>query len=161
MASAPPTASLGQRIVDQARTYLSVPWFHAGRSRHGLDCAGLIAVVAHDLSITDFDDVNYPPEPDPAYLTAVLERFAERQWHLIFPEPSDPPLEFGDLRALPGDLLQFEILGEPRHVGIYAEDSRGRGTVIHTYQSVGRVCEHAFDVHWQRRLWAAYRFRET
>lgn len=157
-------SDLGRRVMEQARTYLDVPYFHAGRSRKGLDCIGLLAVVAHDLGITAFDDVNYPPEPDPAYLTEVLERFAERKWQRLEPfqeTNGDRGAGCGCTSLCEGDLLQFEIRREARHAGIYAEDDRGQGTLIHCYQSAGRVVEHLFDNHWQRRLWAAYRFREA
>jgi cell wall-associated NlpC family hydrolase len=146
-------SNLGDRFVAQARTYAGVPYYHAGRSRQGLDCIGLLAVVAHDLGITDHDDVNYSPDPEPGYLTATLHRFCDLTW---INDPFDdvtPTLE-------PGDLLQFEIAGVERHAGIYAEDERGQGTVIHAYQSAGKVCEHLLDRHWQRRLWAAYRLKE-
>lgn len=147
-------SDLGQRVVEQARSYLGCPFFHAGRSREGLDCIGLVAMVAHDLGITDFDDLNYSPEPDPAYLTAVLWRFAWRTW-----DATDPFLM--DLELIPGDLLQFELCGEARHVGIYGEDARREGTVIHCYQSAGKVVEHLFDKHWQKRLFAVYRFKQA
>jgi cell wall-associated NlpC family hydrolase len=147
-------SDLGERFAAQARSYLAVPYHHAGRGRFGLDCVGLLAVVAHDLGITTFDDLNYQPEPDPAYLTATLERFAARYWD------RDTPAERLRMGLWDGDLLQFEILGSARHCGIYARDERGEGTVIHTYQAAGKVVEHLFDIHWQRRLWAAYRLRE-
>jgi cell wall-associated NlpC family hydrolase len=157
-------SDLGERVVAQARSYLGVPFWHAGRSKQGLDCIGLLAVVAHDLEITDFDDVNYAPEPDPAYLTAVLERFAVRKWQRLEPfqetNGGGRGAGFGALSLVPGNLLQFEILSSAQHCGIYAENERGEGTVIHTYQSAGKVVEHRFDVHWQRRLFAAYRWRE-
>lgn len=147
-------SDLGQRVVEQARSYRGVIFQHAGRNRHGLDCAGLIAVVAHDLGITAWDDVNYQREFDPAYLTRVLLRFADPTWEWGHPNG------LAELAVQPGDLLQFVLCGHPRHVGIAATDERGERTVIHCYQSVGKVVEQPFSRYWQGQLWAAYRFRE-
>jgi cell wall-associated NlpC family hydrolase len=145
---------LGERIVALARFYIDTPFYHAGRSHHGLDCIGLLAVVAHELAITDFDDVNYSALGPPAdYLTAVLGRYARV---LARCGKEDAPLA----ELEPGDLVQFDIAGVPSHCGVYARDERGGPTVIHAYQAAGRVLEHPFDRHWQRRLWAAYRVEE-
>jgi cell wall-associated NlpC family hydrolase len=46
-------------IVAAARTYLGVPWRHQGRTRAGLDCAGLIVMVARDLALSDYDSTAY------------------------------------------------------------------------------------------------------
>jgi cell wall-associated NlpC family hydrolase len=141
---------IGDRFVVQARSYLGVRFFHAGRNRHGLDCIGLLAVVAHDLDITQHDDVNYQPDPDPALLTATLRRFCRR----LEPFEGFPgPLE-------PGDLCQFSIAGVERHAGVYATGATGQPSLIHAYETAGCVLEHAFDVHWRRRLWAIYRLEE-
>lgn len=146
--------SLGDRIVAAARRYLDVRYYHAGRSEHGLDCAGLLVVVAHDVGITDYDDVDYARDPPAERLTATLSQFARTIWR----RSEEPDLPIG--RFEPGDLLQFEILGIPRHAGIAAADERGRATMIHAYQGANRVTEHLFDKHWQKRLWAVYRIEE-
>lgn len=146
-------SDLGEQIVTQARTYLSVPYFHAGRTREGLDCIGLLAVVAHDLGITDYDDVNYQPDPPAEPLTHILNHFCLCIW--ARETSPDWPQPFA-----PGDLLQFEILGVPRHAGIYATDEQGSPMLIHAYQAVGKVIEHPFDAQWRRRLWAVYRVKE-
>ena len=47
------------RLVAQARSYLGVPWRHQGRTRAGIDCAGLVVLVARDLGLTDYDSTAY------------------------------------------------------------------------------------------------------
>ncbi len=147
--------TLGEQIVVQARTYLDVPWFHTGRNRRGIDCIGLLACVAHDLCITDHDDLDYAAEEPPERLTATLLRFCE----LVALFQDGEPLIIQEIVLRTGDLLQFSILGAPRHCGILAIQD-DRWTVIHAYQSAGKVVEHPFDVHWRKRLFACYRLRE-
>ena len=36
-------------IVAAARTWLGVPWRHQGRTRQGVDCAGLVVLVGRGL----------------------------------------------------------------------------------------------------------------
>lgn len=152
-------SDLGDRIVKQARYYveLQVPFYHCGRNRYGMDCVGLLAVVAHDLGITDYDDTGYQPDPPAEELTRVLEAHCDRVWDARSPILSDVELEYG---CKPGDLLQFDITGQPRHCGIFARDEQRQPTMIHCWESVGKVTEHLFDKAWRRRLWAVYRVRE-
>lgn len=46
-------------IVEQARTWLGVKWRHQGRTRYGVDCAGLVIKVAHSLGLSKFDMFGY------------------------------------------------------------------------------------------------------
>lgn len=48
------------QIVDEAKKWLDVPWKHQGRTKRGLDCAGLIIRVGNDLHIIKYDVKNYP-----------------------------------------------------------------------------------------------------
>jgi cell wall-associated NlpC family hydrolase len=145
-------SDLGDQIVKQARYYveLETPYYHCGRNRYGLDCIGLLVVVAHDLGITDEDNVNYQPDPPPDELTRALKKYCDVLGAVHdFPGPLEP-----------GDLCQFEILGVERHAGIYATDEQGNPTLIHAWQSIGKVVEHEFTKQWQHRIWCAYRVRE-
>lgn len=47
--------------ADAARSYIGVPFYHAGRDRNGIDCIGLIACVAKDLGYKFKDDRDYSP----------------------------------------------------------------------------------------------------
>lgn len=50
-------------IVEEARSWIGVRWRHQGRSRElGVDCSGLIAVVAHKLKLVEYDYVRYSRE---------------------------------------------------------------------------------------------------
>jgi cell wall-associated NlpC family hydrolase len=49
----------------------------------------------------------------------------------------------------------MRFTGEPQHVGIYTGD-----TLIHAYESVGKVVEHRMDDKWLRRIVRVYRFKD-
>lgn len=130
----------GIDVVDAARQWVGTPFAHQGRTAgKGVDCAGVIACVGHDLSITDFDDRAYTMTPNPSRMKAVLDR------ELISVPLAD---------ARPGDIL-FCVHGgkKPTHVAIFAGD-----TLIHSTSGAGKCVEHRYDSAWRRRVRFAYRF---
>lgn len=96
-------------IIEAARSYLGVPFYHAGRDRNGLDCIGLIACVARDLGYSFKDDRNYKPGIYPERMFNGMRQFAE------------PANEME-----PGDILVFAYRGHPMHCAIYTGE-----TIIH------------------------------
>lgn len=58
-ATASASTDLADAIVAEARTWLGVPWRHQGRSRAGVDCAGLVVLVARALELADYDSTAY------------------------------------------------------------------------------------------------------
>lgn len=137
-------AALGARIAAEARGWLGVPFVHAGRSRTGIDCIGLLIVVAHALGLMDYDFRNYARLVNPDVLRAGLEQFCD----LAPPGP-----------LLAGDVVVFRILGVAQHVGIVGQGGP-EPMLIHTYDSAGRVSEHPLDAFWMRKIVAVYRWRE-
>ncbi len=127
------------QIVTAARRYLGTPFRHCGRNAHGLDCLGLLLVVAHDLGLTEWDITNYSDQVDVVQMRQGVERFCER-----IPTAAKEP----------GDVLLFRMRGIPQHLGIATDIG-----VIHSHQLAKRVVEHSFDVTWQRRLVAVFRWR--
>lgn len=123
-------------IVEAARTYLGVPWIHQGRSRAGLDCAGLIVRVAQDLGLSDFDVGGYSRQPDGATLRRHLQHAAVRV-----------------LAHELGDILLIRFVRYPQHLAIRTE----RG-MIHTYAQAGRVVEHRLDSVWAGRIVDVYAY---
>lgn len=128
-------------MVAQARTYLGVRYFHCGRSRNGVDCSGLILCVAHDLGLTEWDEVDYSEQVNPDYMKANLLRFCDE-----VPLTHEPR---------PGDVLWFAPRNHPQHVGFYCGDGR----FIHSHQGPGRVVETSYDAKWKRRLRGVFRWR--
>lgn len=129
-------------IIAAARAYLRVPYVHRGRSRRGLDCAGLVLAVARDLGLPyPQQKLCYRPWPDLALLDALLPQFCD-------PAPA----------AAPGCILRLTVAGRPQHLGI-AATLRGEPSVIHVNAAIGRVVEHAVDRRTERRIVAAWQFQ--
>lgn len=125
-----------EEIIACARGYLGVPWRHQGRCSAGLDCAGLVRMVAHDLGLSSADARGYGPEPQGALLRRLLELYAQRvpAW-----------------RA--GDILLMRFARLPQHLAIATDLG-----IIHCHRQVGRVVEHALDGRWRARVVDAYAF---
>lgn len=128
----------GQDVALHACRYIGVSYAHKGRSRHGLDCIGLVIVTGKDLGLlpTDLEEEDYGSPPDPAHLRFVMTRFLQ-------PGSADTV----------GDVLLFRFVREPQHLAIRTEYG-----LVHCYARVGRVVHTTFDPTWRRRLVAAYRF---
>lgn len=124
-----------------------------GRSRLGLDCAGLLICVARDLGIVppDFDVPNYRMQPDGHSLLNLCDL------HL-------KPATLGI-----GCVAVIAVDRHPQHLGIvgdYPYQAPGRPPVfslIHACNSSSvqphRVIEHRLMFSRVTRLVAAYRFR--
>jgi cell wall-associated NlpC family hydrolase len=123
-------------VVECARRYLGTRWHHQGRSSAGLDCAGLVVRVAHDLGLSSADVGGYGRTPDGFRLYDVLRA------HLVVTH-----------EAQPGDVLLFRFVKNPMHLAILTEPGR----MIHAYANARRVVEHRIDETWRRRIVDAFR----
>jgi cell wall-associated NlpC family hydrolase len=132
---------LGQQIAERARHYLGVPYHHCGRSEHGLDCAGLVVRVCHDLGLMTWDEVDYSQQVNAAYMRECLARWCE-------PVTAEP---------LPGDLLWFDVEGNPQHLAVFYGGPDE--LMIHATNTKGRVVEHALRGPWRKTLAGVWRWR--
>ncbi len=66
------------RLDEAARSYIGVPWLHHGRSRHGLDCVGLLVLAARDIGKPGEDYFGYTRSPEPRDLVRHLLRQVRR-----------------------------------------------------------------------------------
>lgn len=125
-------------ILTTARKYLHTPFRHAGRTEKGLDCAGLLVVVARDLGMQVQDAPGgysrYPNGTLLEYLGRNLKRVA-------WPDPGDVAVFWLSKRTK-----------EPQHVGIVTE-SRG---LIHCWSTYGKVVEVTYDPTLYAQLAAGY-----
>jgi len=133
-------------IVAEARRWIGTPFRHQGRGVNGLDCAGLLVVVATALGIPVVDDLTYRRIPDTARLKAVLLANLK-------PKPLDH-------RAL-GDVLLFKDpvrQGHAYHLGI--ETDLG---FIHAYgrADVKKVVEMPLSLDWQAAIVGVFEYPEV
>jgi cell wall-associated NlpC family hydrolase len=116
-------------VIAEARTWVGVPFRHQGRDYRGIDCVGLPIVVLQSLGLLDqrFDVANYGRLPT----GELLERL----------RPHCRPVE----KASPGTLVVIAWTKIAAHVAVCTGE-----TLIHAYESVGRVVEHGYRGRWVR-----------
>ncbi len=133
-----------QDVVDAAREYLGVRWVHQGRQRkRGLDCLGLIVVVAEDLGYKPQDYLAYNREPDPL----LLQELVNQQFIKVDREP-----EAGDMV-----LIHFHARRKsPYHFGIISE----KGTLIHGHGPSRKVVEQPVRMY-ADQIHSVYEFPEV
>jgi cell wall-associated NlpC family hydrolase len=120
-------------IVEESRSWIDVPFQHQGRTRHGVDCIGLILCVMDAVGAlpADLPAPDYPRQvKDGALLRAICERCVRT------PRP-----ESGGLI-----LIQWPMMKVPTHVAIYSSG----GNMVHAYQRAHRVCEIGYRAQWAR-----------
>lgn len=129
-----------QQIVEQARSYLGVRFRFWGRTReHGLDCGGLLARVAQDLSLTDFDTAAYGKYPTPTLLRNILNRAL---------------LPISARNVTIGDAVLVTDSTWPSHLGIVGNGPHGF-TMIHASLAERKVVENGLG---RYLVLSAYRF---
>src|SRR6266403_1843622 len=116
-------------IVAEARTWAAVKWMKQGRTRNGIDCAGMLAVVIWALQIpVDYDPGNYPDRPDGSF----LYHFDNALIRKPMPEAKD------------GDVYVFTESNVPCHCGI-ATTLYNKPAVIHSHLRRGIVIEETLE----------------
>lgn len=133
-------------IVSEARTWLGVPYQHQARNRAvGVDCAGLVIVVARAVGAVpaDFDISNYSAQPD----GTLLDRCGGLMSRI-------------DIEAVqPGDIVATRFEADPCHLGILGDYRHGGLSLIHALRARdghGRVVEHRVDPTNRARIVAAF-----
>lgn len=133
-----------ERIVEVARSWLGVPFLHQGRSRRGVDCAGLVIVVGRAVGgfPPDWDFRNYQRQEHPRQMIRLMDEQLRRR---IDGEPERV-----------GDIVVMHPKGSTSwHMGIVA----GR-TVVHAWSQVGKVIESPLTHEWVYRRRAVYAYPE-
>ncbi len=141
------------KLADAARGYIGVKWRHRGRTRNGLDCAGLGVLAYHDCGIDLPDYTLYGREPHNdgliKYLTAALgEPVYEATTAALEPHLQE------------GDVIVQRFDKEPHHVAIVSEVMYGDVhalNVIHAEGHAGRVLEQRLDEAGIRRITHVFR----
>lgn len=138
-----------QRIVDEARRWIGVRWRHQGRSRDGVDCVGLLIVVARDLCLLPVARIDAIEAQTAGYSRYPTGEVLRRWCAAELSESTDPA---------PGDVALFTTGSDPQHLGIIGDRPAGL-SLIHAYALRPRkVIETIFDDAWRRRMVCAFSF---
>ncbi|MDD3370758.1 MAG: peptidase P60 [Alphaproteobacteria bacterium] len=133
--------------VVEARTWLNTPFQHQGCLKGvACDCIGLVKGVGMALGLVDYDPASETARRFASYsMQPNSQKMREGLATWLVPIPvSDTTL---------ADILFMAWGREPQHVALITDMG-----IIHSYSTVGRVVEHSLDVHWKRRIVAAYRY---
>lgn len=131
-------------IVAEARTWLGVRWVHQGRSREGVDCAGLPIKVFQAVRGFGEDFTAYTRHASDETMLEICARHMQPV-HLDCIAPGDVAV------------LRFET---QRHMGLLGDYPGGGLSLIHADITKRRVVEHRLDDAWRARLLAAFRWRD-
>jgi hypothetical protein len=133
----------GSEVLDAARDWIGVRWQHQGRSRQsGVDCVGLIVVVAGSLGLGLEDVRGYQRQSNGLQLMKEL--------HKRFQKIPVSHYKKGDI----GVFLESSF---PIHVG-FLNPEEGVETVIHAHARRRQVTEESLIGYGQPV--AAFRLRE-
>lgn len=115
-------------IQTHAREWIGTKWKHQGRNHNGIDCAGLIILVAKEIGVVpeDFDEKNYPRRSP--HSQEFLQYFKDR-----LPQKKNNEKK-------PGDVVILKEPVYPCHCGILAE-REGQLTLIHAHAPRKKVLE--------------------
>lgn len=108
-----------EQIVAEARSLIGTPFQHQARLPGiGIDCAGVVIVVARRLGMVpdDFDVGNYPREADGVSMLGWCRQ------HMI--QVKQAEMQVGDVVAVIVDKL-------PQHLGVVGDYRHGGFSIIH------------------------------
>lgn len=138
------------QIVEEARSWLGVPWRHQGRNRTGIDCGGLVAVVGQATGVFPkrADAFGYDRLPTLYLLVETTQEWMRRK---MGPE-------FNDRR--PGDVVIMKPTAQyqwPSHIGILTRLPDGELGLIHSYNGLRKkgadvVLETRYAPWWDRTV---------
>lgn len=128
------------QLITSARDQVGTPFRHMGRTPGKyLDCAGFAIYLADAIGAERIDVEAYGRVPVNGLLESTLD--------------SQPCLNREHRAPQSGDLLLMRFRNEPQHLALCAGE-----TIIHAYQSAGKVCEHIFTEQWRSRVVRVYSF---
>lgn len=141
MTSSSSEDDLRTRIASLARSYIGTPWRHQGRTRTGIDCAGLPIVVGKELGLHEYpDDVNYRRLSTGQDLLAPLEEHCNRISNLA--------------ALLPGDIVILRDRLYPQHMGLMSSETH----IVHAMYG-RKVIEEPLTGDLRAKLIRGYRYR--
>jgi len=124
-----PDASVtASALIEAARSFVGTPFLHQGRTRHGLDCIGLVIASLMKVGVVFYEEPpTYARLPHGDSLLAPLRSYCT---------PVDEPE--------PGVVLAMRFRREVTHVALLTGP-----TIIHAYEGARRTIEHCYDRRWR------------
>lgn len=134
-----------EAFIEAGRSWLGVPWRHLGRSRHGVDCIGLVILAAAEAGMPIADPAPYARQPQETALLRGVLAHGRR-----VPE------------ARAGDVLVFRMGLFGGHVGIATvHPLYGVPAVLHAYAPHRKVVEQRMDAELRAAMLAVIRVTEA
>lgn len=136
---------LRQQILDEARTWMDIPFRHQGRNRtHGIDCVGLVIKVAEKFDLLKgFDVSDYRREPDQYKF---LDHFKEQMQ--IKPVADRKP----------GDVLLMRDRVFTCH-SVFYDVVKDQERIIHAFATRRKVVEEELTDEWRRNITHCFEYR--
>lgn len=141
------------KIVEEARKWLDVPWKHQGRSRNGIDCVGLLVAVGVELGYftRDYDYTNYPRRS--AHSRDFIAIFDDLAAKGVLHKKRVFDFQPGDIALLKEPIF-------PCHCGIIGS-KYGKTSLIHGHAKRRKVVEDLYyESGWNKLHVATYGFGE-
>ena len=134
-----------QKILDEARTWMDIPFRHQGRTRHnGIDCVGLVIKVAEEFNLLGgFDVKNYRREPDQYKF---LDHFKEQ---MVLKPIKD---------RKPGDVLLMRDNVFTCH-SVFYDVVDGQEKIIHAYALRRKVVEEDLTQEWKDNITHCFAYK--
>jgi cell wall-associated NlpC family hydrolase len=132
-------------IITKAREYLGTPFHHQARVKgKGVDCAGLLVLVARELGADVIDDTTYDHDPHPE----TLKRYLASQPFLV--EVLISHRQIGDMVLM--DLKDTKN-GRGHHLALLTDIG-----ILHAYAPAHKVVETTLDYNLERGIVGVYRW---
>ena len=136
-----------KKVVETARSLVGTKWRHKGRSKHSIDCVGIIVYSFAAAGVEIIDRKHYGREPWKDGLDEVLEKnFCKK-------------LDKKERRGVDVAIIWFDDMPAPSHIGIIAKHPYGGLSLIHSY-SMQNTVEHFIDDVWYNRISHVYRYQK-
>jgi sulfur carrier protein ThiS len=123
--------------------YIGLPYKEKGRDITGVDCWGLVCLYYRDelgIELPSYQEEYNSPD-DPNVIRAIS--LYKDSWELTT-TPSE------------GDVVLFNIYGEPRHIGVYLGNNR----FIHSREGSDSVIDSIASPRWASRIEGTYKYSE-
>lgn len=131
-----------QALVDTARRLVGTPYRDEGRSRTGVDCYGLLLVVAQAHGLAAPVEAGYGSRPSGLHMRRQLLAYCD-------------PVPFAAVS--PGDILHLRYGDQPQHLALVSAHDPLR--IVHADSRLGRVVEQSLAGDAAARVRGCYRVR--